>query len=107
MGVVLPVTTRQSSMFAQPLCAGHLMLHRHARTWMGWPQREDNWREKAGPAQQAFADVANAISAFEPVTICANPDQVSFSLFHVCEPYKFTDQICLPWKAAVLVSYVN
>ena len=50
---------------------------------MGWPQREDNWRDKARPAQQAFADVANAISAFEPVTVCANPEQVGFvTLFH-------------------------
>jgi hypothetical protein len=50
---------------------------RHSRTWMGWPQREDNWRDGARPAQRAYADVANAISRFEPVTVCANPDQAS------------------------------
>ena len=43
---------------------------------MGWPQREDNWRDKAGPVQRAFVDVATAISQFEPVTVCANPEQV-------------------------------
>ena len=43
---------------------------------MGWPQREDNWRDKAGPAQTAFVNVAVAISQFEPVTVCANPEQV-------------------------------
>ena len=59
---------------------------RHAKAWMGWPQREDNWRDKAAPAQQAFADVANAISAFEPVTICANSDQVSCLIFRLTRP---------------------
>lgn len=44
----------------------------HSRTWMLWPQRADNWRLQAGPAQQAFAAVANTIAGFEPVTICAN-----------------------------------
>jgi agmatine deiminase len=48
----------------------------HARTWMLWPQRPDNWRLKAGPAQKAFAEVANAISQFEPLTMGMNPDQV-------------------------------
>jgi agmatine deiminase len=41
----------------------------HAGTWMLWPVRPDNWREAAGPAQQAFAAVASAIAQFEPVTV--------------------------------------
>ena len=41
----------------------------HAGTWMLWPERADNWREGAGPAQQAFVAVASAISQFEPVTV--------------------------------------
>jgi agmatine deiminase len=41
----------------------------HAGTWMLWPERPDNWREDAAPAQQAFAAVAAAISQFEPVTV--------------------------------------
>jgi agmatine deiminase len=41
----------------------------HAGTWMLWPERPDNWREAAGPAQQAFAAVAAAIAQFEPVTV--------------------------------------
>ena len=44
----------------------------HAGCWMAWPQRPDNWRENAAPAQQAFAAVATAIAQFEPVTMCAN-----------------------------------
>jgi len=47
----------------------------HAQTWMGWPERHDNWREKAAPAQHAFVEVAQAISHFEPVTVCATSDQ--------------------------------
>lgn len=47
----------------------------HERTWMGWPQRPDNWRDRASHAQKAFVDVATAISQFEPVTICANEEQ--------------------------------
>lgn len=39
-------------------------------------EREDNWREKARPAQRAFVEVATAISQFEPVTVCASSDQV-------------------------------
>jgi agmatine deiminase len=41
----------------------------HAGCWMAWPQRPDNWRLGAKPAQQAFAAVARAIDAAEPVTM--------------------------------------
>lgn len=41
----------------------------HAGTWMLWPERADNWREDAKPAQQAFAEVAAAIAACEPLTM--------------------------------------
>jgi agmatine deiminase len=47
----------------------------HARTWMLWPERPDNWRMEAGPAQHAFTAVAKAISQFEPLTMGANPRQ--------------------------------
>ena len=30
----------------------------HSQTWMVWPQRPDNWRDNAAPAQAAFAAVA-------------------------------------------------
>lgn len=47
----------------------------HAGTWMIWPERPDNWRNGAKPAQQAFVDVATAISQFEPVTMCVSAAQ--------------------------------
>jgi len=41
----------------------------HERCWMLWPERPDNWREGAAPAQAAFAAVATAIARFEPVSV--------------------------------------
>ena len=43
--------------------------------WMLWPERNDNWRDGAKPAQKAFLDVATAILQFEPVTVCVSPAQ--------------------------------
>lgn len=49
----------------------------HKQVWMGWPLRPDNWRNNAGPAQDAYAAVVEAILQFEPVTVCApNPEEV-------------------------------
>lgn len=42
---------------------------------MAWPERADNWRDGAGPAQRAYATVARAIAEFEPVTVCASAGQ--------------------------------
>ncbi|XP_057951467.1 agmatine deiminase [Malania oleifera] len=47
----------------------------HSQCWMGWPERADNWRDKAVHAQHVFAKVACAISEFEPVTVCASAAQ--------------------------------
>lgn len=47
----------------------------HAGTWMLWPERPDNWRLGAKPAQQAFVAVAAAIAQGEPVTVGASSRQ--------------------------------
>jgi len=47
----------------------------HTRTWMLWPERPDNWRLGAKPAQRAWVAVASAIAQFEPVTVGVNDDQ--------------------------------
>jgi agmatine deiminase len=47
----------------------------HAGCWMAWPQRPDNWRHGAEPAQRTFAAVAEAIVACEPVTVGADDEQ--------------------------------
>jgi len=49
---------------------------RHAGTWMAWPERPDTWRDDAGPAGKAFAEVAAAIGACEPVTMSVSPTAV-------------------------------
>lgn len=40
-----------------------------SQVWMLWPERTDNWRLGAKPAQRAFVDVATAIARFTPVTM--------------------------------------
>ena len=49
----------------------------HRGCWMLWPERTDNWRLGAKPAQKAFSEVASAIVRFEPVTV-----GVSAAQFH-------------------------
>jgi agmatine deiminase len=40
---------------------------------MGWPCRTELWGRQLGAARADYAAVANAIAAFEPVTMIANP----------------------------------
>jgi agmatine deiminase len=47
----------------------------HDGCWMAWPERPDNWRWGAKPAQRAFAAVAEAISISEPVTMGVSDSQ--------------------------------
>lgn len=49
----------------------------HKQCWMIWPERTDNWRMGAKPAQKAFVQVAEAISEFEPVTMAVSRRQYS------------------------------
>jgi agmatine deiminase len=44
----------------------------HERTIMGWPCRTELWGETLPQAQADYAAVANAVAAFEPVTMIAN-----------------------------------
>jgi agmatine deiminase len=48
----------------------------HDGCWMAWPERPDNWRLDAGPAQEAYAAVAEAIAVSEPVTMAASAAQL-------------------------------
>ncbi|MGX1196274.1 agmatine deiminase [Parvibaculum sp. MBR-TMA-1.3b-4.2] len=47
----------------------------HSGCWMLWPERPDNWRLGAKPAQTAFVAVAEAISTSEAVTVGVSPRQ--------------------------------
>jgi agmatine deiminase len=48
----------------------------HAGCWLLWPERPDNWRLGAKPAQAAFTAVASAIAEHEPVTVGTSRAQV-------------------------------
>ncbi|MEG2739668.1 agmatine deiminase [Clostridium sp.] len=50
-------------------------FEKHDGCFMIWPQRPDNWRLGGKPAQEAFSNVAKAISEFEPVTVLVNANQ--------------------------------
>lgn len=50
-------------------------FERHDGCWLVWPERPDNWRLGAKPAQRAFAAVAEAIAVSEPVTVATSDAQ--------------------------------
>ena len=88
MGLRAPICARQSAGYAQtamsatvsstPAGDGFRMpgeFEPHSGCWMAWPERPDNWRLGAKPAQHAFAAVAEAIAAAEPVTMAVSDSQ--------------------------------
>lgn len=65
-----------------PLADGFWMpgeFERHSGCWMLWPERPDNWREAALPAQCAFALVAASITQFESVSVGVSPRAEAFA----------------------------
>ncbi len=48
----------------------------HEATWMLWPHRPDAWREQGQPAQRAYAEVAAAIAAAEPLRVGVRGSQI-------------------------------
>ena len=47
----------------------------HSAVWMAWPERPDNWRLGAKPAQEAFAAVAAAVNPADPITMAVSARQ--------------------------------
>jgi agmatine deiminase len=64
------MTTPREAGFAMPAEWGP-----HTGCWMIWPERPDNWRLGAKPAQAAFTAVASAIARYEPVTMMVSARQ--------------------------------
>jgi agmatine deiminase len=59
-----------------PAAEGYFMpaeFEPHEATWLLWPERTDNWRDGARPAQEAVLKVAAAIGHFEPVNLGVSP----------------------------------
>ena len=50
-------------------------FEKHDGCWMIWPERNDNWRLGAKPAQKVFTEVAATIGKYEPVTMCVSNAQ--------------------------------
>ena len=48
-------------------------FEKHEACWMGWPYDGGLWRDNAKPAQEQYANVAKAISQFEPLIMFADP----------------------------------
>ncbi|MFB8275993.1 agmatine deiminase family protein [Nocardia colli] len=70
----------------RPILAGYSMPAEwtpHERTIMGWPASEDKWKmARPGvslitPVRHEIAQLAKAIARFEPVVLCAVPEQVT------------------------------
>ena len=52
-------------------------FEKHSGTYIIWPERPDNWRNGAKPAQKVFAEVATVIGKYEPVTMIVSNEQYS------------------------------
>jgi agmatine deiminase len=79
----------------------------HAGTWMLWPERPDNWRQSARPAQRAFVDVARAIARFEPVTVGVSApsfESARAQLPHVVRVVEMSHDDC--WARDVAPTFV-
>lgn len=46
-----------------------------SEVWLAWPERRDNWREGALPAQRTFASVANTIAEVTKVCVAVSSQQ--------------------------------
>ena len=64
----------------KPINDGYRMpgeFEKHKGTYMIWPERTDNWRLGAKPAQKVFTEVANTIAKYEPMTMVVSHSQYS------------------------------
>ncbi len=67
-----------ATLASTPAADGYRMpgeFEAHCGCWIAWPERPDNWRLGAKPAQLAYAAVAEAINASEPVTVAVSDAQ--------------------------------
>lgn len=55
----------------------------HKNIWILWPERTDNWRNGAKPAQEIFVDVIKKISKHTEVILGVNQGQYANAVSHV------------------------
>ncbi|MFG2294493.1 agmatine deiminase family protein [Streptomyces sp. NPDC048603] len=78
-GSVLPVAARAATA-ADPGAAPLRMpaeTDRHIRTYMAWPALSSVWGTGLGAVRRDIAEVAHAISGYEPVVVLARPGQAA------------------------------
>jgi len=63
----------------------------HSGCWILWPERPDNWRGGAQPAQRAFTDVAAAIARFEPVTVGVSSGNFEYARAQLPPPVRVVE----------------
>ena len=61
--------------------------HRHRRCWMAWPCRKETWGDRLDEAREAYANVAQAIAEYEPVTMVANHADVAAASISCGRPW--------------------
>lgn len=74
---VQAAATMEKSKTLTPKKLGYTMpgeFEKHEACWMGWPYDGGLWRDNAKPAQEQYANVAKAISEFEPLIMLADPE---------------------------------
>jgi agmatine deiminase len=67
-----------ATLTSTPAADGYRMpgeFEAHSGCWIAWPERPDNWRQGAKPAQHGYAAVAEAINVSEPVTVAVSDAQ--------------------------------
>jgi agmatine deiminase len=75
---LIDLLENMNTLSTTPAADGYRMpgeFERHSGCWMVWPERPDNWRLGAKPAQAAYAAVAHAINASDPVTMAVSDAQ--------------------------------
>ncbi|MGW6576750.1 agmatine deiminase family protein [Streptomyces sp. NPDC054945] len=79
---------------AQPASAAHsgsatlrmpAETDRHIRTYMAWPALSSVWGDGLAAVRRDIAEVAHAISRYEPVVVLARPGQVADARY-ACGP---------------------
>ena len=60
-------------------------FEKHEACWMGWPYDGGLWRADAKPAQEQYANVAKAISEFEPLIMFADPQVCSCHVISITQ----------------------
>ncbi|MGF2385370.1 agmatine deiminase [Lentilactobacillus otakiensis] len=65
--------------------------HHHQQAYMMWPERTDNWRDGAKPAQKVFAEVAAKISKYEPLTMLVSRKQYEHALHAMPEAVRVVE----------------